>query len=252
MADITPGDLVILATMGHDTPAAVARLPSGVVVASFQNGLGPLEALAAHPTIAGMLYVPAERRGPGIVALPGDPRPGTIFLGRWPTGLVGPEHWLGDALSRAGFRVEVEPDIGPWMRAKALKALGGIFAALCDDPPRDLIYAAVEEARAVYVTAGLAVVSDELFDARIGPLRSLRVDGKPRVGGSTRHALARGDRLETASLHGHFVRLGARIGLPTPLNAALVSLAERAYHEAWRPGTMGATELREALCRTQP
>jgi ketopantoate reductase len=73
------------------------------------------------------------------------------------------------------------------------------------------------------------------------------VDGLPRVGGSTRHALARGDRLETASLHGYFVRLGQDLGIPTPLNAGIIALAERASAEGWRPGALSAEELRRAL-----
>jgi ketopantoate reductase len=73
------------------------------------------------------------------------------------------------------------------------------------------------------------------------------VDGLPRVGGSTRHALARGDRLETESLHGGFVRTGKRFGVPTPLNAALIVLANRAMAERWPAGHLSPDELRREL-----
>lgn len=245
--DVRPDDLVVLATMGHDTTATMAGLPADLPLVSFQNGLAPLESLAGRPVVAAMLYVPAERRAPGVVVLAGSPSPGAVFLGRWPNGVLGPEEWLAKALAGAGFRAEVFDDIAPWIRAKALTNLGGIFAALCDEPPRDLLEATVEEARACFRAEGVEVIPDDVFDARIGPMEVVAVDGLPRLGGSTRHALARGDRLETESLHGYFVRLGERLGVPTPLNAALVSLAARATEERWAPGSLSPEELEVRL-----
>jgi 2-dehydropantoate 2-reductase len=241
--DVRSDDLVVLATMGHDTTAAVATLPADVPLVSFQNGLAPLEELAGREVIAGMLYVPAERRAPGVVVLAGSPHPGAIFLGRWPSGAVGPEVWFAKVLTNAGFRAEVFADIAPWIRAKALTNLGGIHVALCDDPPMDLLVATVEEARACFRAQGVDVIADAAFDARIGPMEVVAVDGLPRVGGSTRHALARGDRLETEWLHGYFVRLGERLGVPTPINAALVEFAARATAERWVAGKLSGEDL---------
>ncbi len=245
--DLRSDDLVVLATMGHDTAAAVANLPADLPLVSFQNGLAPFDSLSGRSVVAAMLYVPAERRAPGVVVLAGSPAPGAVFLGRWPSGGLGCEEWLADALVGAGFRAEVFPAIAPWIRAKALANLGGIFAALCDQPPPDLVEATVEEARACFRAEGVEVIADEIFDARIGPMEVVAVDGLPRVGGSTRHALARGDRLETESLHGYFVRLGERLGVPTPLNAALVSLATHATEERWAPGALSPEGLRRRL-----
>lgn len=245
--DVRPGDVVLLATMGHDTADAVSRLPPDVPVVSFQNGLTPMEVMGDRAIAVAMLYVPAERRGPGVVVLAGVPSPGAIFLGRWPSGVLGPEPGLAAALVRAGFRAEVMADIAPWIRAKALTNLGGTFVALCDDPPMDNIEAAVAEARACFAAEGAEVIPDDVFDARIGPMEVAAVDGLPRVGGSTRHALGRGDRLETESLHGWFVAAGARLGVPTPVNAAIIELARRAMAEGWKPGHLTADEMRRAL-----
>ena len=41
--DVRPTDLVVLATMGHDTAAAVATLPPDQPVVTFQNGLAPFD-----------------------------------------------------------------------------------------------------------------------------------------------------------------------------------------------------------------
>lgn len=250
--DVRPDDLVVLATMGHDTTAAVAALPDDVTLVSFQNGIAPLEALSGRPVVAGMLYVPAERRAPGVVVLAGSPAPGAIFLGGWPTGIIGPEIWLTEALIAAGFRAEVFPDIAPWIRAKALTNLGGIFAAVCDEQAHDLIDATLCEARACFAAQRVEVIPDEVFDACIGPMEVVAVDGLPRLGGSTRHALARGDQLETDSLHGYFVRLGERVGVPTPVNAALVELAARAFAERWSPGALSPDQLRQHLAPSVP
>lgn len=148
--------------------------------------------------------------------------------------------------------MEVKADIGPWVRAKALTNLGSAFVALCDDPPMPLMDRCVAEARACFAAEGVGVISDEAFDAAIGPMVVAAVDGLPRVGGSTRHALARGDRLETEWLHGYFVELGARLGVPTPINAALVALADRAWREGWPAGKLGPADLERRARRRCP
>jgi 2-dehydropantoate 2-reductase len=245
--EVGPGDVVVVCTMGHDTSRAVASLPTDRPIVSFQNGIAPLVALGPRPVVAGMLYVPAERRAPGVVALAGTPDPGAILLGRWPVGLTGVEGPLAAALASAGFRVAVLDPIAPWIRAKTLANIAGIVVALCDEPPGDVIEGLLAEARACFAAAGDEVIPDAEFDARMGPMALALVDGLPRVGGSTRHALARGDRLETASLHGWFVDEGARLGVPTPLHRAVVALAERAHAERWSPGALSPAALVAAL-----
>jgi ketopantoate reductase len=229
------GDLVIVATMGQDTAEAVRGLDPRIVVASFQNGLAPLEALAGRRLLPAMVYVPAERRAPGVIALPGVPCVGTVLVG---------SEWLVGKLREAGFRAEVEPDILPWIRGKLLTNLGGIVAALCDSRVDDVIEAAQEEARAVWRANRDAFVEIDALMARVGPLSVAPVDGRMRVGGSTRAALARGDALETACLHGPIVARGREVGVATPVNARLIELADRAHRERWAPGRLGAEELR--------
>jgi 2-dehydropantoate 2-reductase len=245
-AAATPNDLIILAVMGHHTAAAIEGLAPQVPVASFQNGTAPLDLLATrdHPLVAAMLYVPAERRGPGIVALSGAPNPGTILLGSWPPAPAPPcIPWLTERLCAVGFRAHAEADMGRWVRTKLLINLAGIIVALCDEPPTDVIEAAQAEARAVWSAASLPFEAPAALLERVGPLRALEVDGVPRIGGSTRHALQRGDPLETSSLHGPVVAEGARLGVPTPVNAALIRLAEAAT----AAGTMSAAGLRVAV-----
>jgi 2-dehydropantoate 2-reductase len=240
----TSCDLVVLAVMGQHTESAIAGVARDVPVLSFQNGTVPLEILAArgHPTFAGMLYLPVERRGPGVIALVGAPWPGTILVGPW--GSAPP--WsdaIATALTEGGFRAEAEPDMAPWIYSKLLQNLGGIALALCDTPPRDLIEAAQAEAIAVFAASGARWVDQPVFAARMGALRVVPVDGRERVGGSTRGALARGEPLETAVLHGGIVAAGLRHGVPTPVNAGLIAAAERATREQLAPGGLDSDVL---------
>lgn len=254
----TARDLVIVATMGQHTAEAVASLPRDVPVASFQNGLVPIEVLydRGHPTLAAMLFVPAERRGPGKIALQGAPHFGTVLLGQWPDGTrtlprdLGPwAEWLVARLGACGFDAEVTGDVAPWIYAKLLVNLAGIVVALADEPVDDVVLAARAEARAVFLAASISFREIDELMARVGTVESAVVDGVPRVGGSTRAALARGEALETATLHRTVLDLGERTGTPTPVNEALVSLAERAPFLGNRPGSMSARALREAIFR---
>lgn len=253
----TARDLVLVATMGQHTAQAVASLPTDVPVASFQNGLVPIEVLheRGHPTLAAMVYVPAERRGPGVVALQGTPHFGTVLLGPWPARASEPPrrdlgpwaHWLVERLVTAGFDAETTDAIGPWIYAKLLVNLAGIVVALCDEAADDVVHLARAEARAVFLAAQVPFREMDELVARVGKLETAVIDGVVRRGGSTRAALARGEPLETATLHQTVLELGRRTGCPTPVNEALVALADRAAQDGMRPGAMSAKALRRAV-----
>lgn len=244
-AAVTPDDLVLCTVMGHHTEAAVAALDRTVPVASLQNGSRPPRILRelGFPTLHVVVGVPAERRAPGVVALSGDPGPGWFLADA-----AGPyADWLVRELGKAGFQAETVDDVAAWSRAKELGNLAGVLIALCDAFPRDVLKAAVREAKEVWEAAGLRYHTRAELAERTGNLRTTEVDGLRRVGGSTRHALRRGDALETASLHGPIVALGRQVGVPTPVNAGLIDLAERAVREGWAPGSRSADVVREAV-----
>lgn len=247
----TWADLVLVATMGQDTVAALGSLSPAVPVASFQNGLAPIEAIAGrgHPTLAAMLYVPAERRADNEIALPGTPVIGSILLGAWPSGANAWSTWLALRLAAAGFRAEGEIAIAPWIRAKLLVNLGGIVAALSDANVDDVVEAARAEARAVWRAAGEPFEDIPALMQRVGTVEAALVDGRARGGGSTRAALGRGEYLETSFLHGTIVAGGRAAQVSTPINAALIALAEQASREKWKPGCLAPDDLRTRVER---
>jgi hypothetical protein len=81
----------------------------------------------------------------------------------------------------------------------------------------------------------------------MGEIGTAPVNGQERVGGSTRAALGRGDRLETACLHGTIIESACAASIPTPVNERLVALAEEATKKRWAPGALGAEELRRRV-----
>jgi len=250
----TPADLVLVSVMGHHTAEAIAAVPADVSVVSLQNGTAPISVLSSrgHPLLAGVVYVPAERWAPGEVDLSGVPHPGSFLLGDWPGAQnlpAGWAGWLAERLRAGGWQADLVGDAAPWVRAKLLCNLAGILVALCDAPPPALLEAVQAEARAVWDAAGLAHAPVAALIERTGMDGTAEVSGRTRRGGSTRHALRRGAPLETRCLHQPIIDAGARLGVPTPVNAALVRLAAQAERGGWRPGAMAASELAERANR---
>lgn len=250
-----PSDLVLLTVMGQHTSEALAELSPDVPIASMQNGSRPLDIIAdrGHPLLATVVFVPAVRRDPGVIALHGSPAPGGFLLGPWRGRPAPHASWLASRLEAAGFVAHVEDDLGPWVRAKVLGNLAGIAVALCDAPPQDLLQLARDEACAVWRAQGVQAQTVQALAARTGHIHLAPVDGRDRIGGSTRHALSRGKPLETPVLHDPIVDGGRRLGVPTPVNRALVDLSRRAAAEGWEPGALSPEGLRrEVLALTAP
>lgn len=247
----TPRDLVVVAVMGQDTGAAVAGLAPDVPTLSLQNGTAPIATLAARgPCLAGVVYVPAERRAPDVVALVATPNPGGFLIGGLDPIAAAWAPAVADALRDAGFVAEPEPEIMAWVRGKLLTNLAGTVVALMDEPPPPLIAALQAEARALWRAAGHPFVDVPAFLERMGPRGVAPVDGRERVGGSTRAALARVARgesdgpLETASLHADLLALSDALGIAAPLNRGMVVAAERAVAQRIAPGSVSAAALR--------
>lgn len=242
-------DVVLLCVQTQHTTEALEQVPKHVPVVSLQNGVVAPDLCASHATtaVAGMVWVPATRLEAGEVLLHGQPDPGRIDLGAW-QGTYGHDvaAQLAVRLRHAGFRSAAHSDIRPWIHGKLLTNLAGIVLALTGELDGSVVAAALTEGRAVLEAAGRTYLDVDELQQR-APLELGRIDGQARPGGSTWQSLARGGSLETHHLNGWIADQGRILEVPTPVNAALTRLADRAEREAWSPAGMTTQELRDAL-----
>jgi 2-dehydropantoate 2-reductase len=246
-------DWLILAVKSYDTPDALAALaaagPDLPPVLSLQNGVGNEEALAgrlgAQRVLAGSITSPVSVTAPGEIVLE---------RARGGTGLAAVDPEQSAVLGRCAelFATSGLP-ARPYRDYRAMKwskllmnmianALPAILkcapADVLDDPDLFAVEAAaLREALAVMRALGVAVVGLPGYPVhwlaralRLLPLVLLRPVLRPIVAGSRGRKppslqldLARG-RSEIEWLNGAVARAGASLGVPTPVNRALVEL----------------------------
>lgn len=246
-------DVVIVAVKSQHTTDVLDRLaqvaPERIAVVCAQNGVdNERQAARRFPVVIGMhVMVFAAHLRPGVVHAYGTPRTGVLDVGRYPTGVDAISQRIAADLDSAGFSSRAVPDIMRRKYGKLLANLTNILQALGTKGVTSgpLAERVVAEALEVMAAAGHdAATSDEQEQRREGFVRIGDIPGAPRGGGSTWQSLARGQpTLETDHLNGEIVLLGRLVGVPTPLNAALQSLARQAVAEGWQPGLLSADEL---------
>jgi 2-dehydropantoate 2-reductase len=237
-----PASAVIVAVKAFDTEDALghARTVIGpeTAVVSLQNGVASLETIArvvgpGH-AVGGVAYVFAGIEAPGVIA---HHLNGSVALGE-PDGAVTPRLTrLEDAFKRAGVPVTVTTDIVRvlWEKYLLICAQAGLTAltrcplgVIRETPETWRLYrAVVEELAAVGAAAGVRLPPD-VVDRIIGAAAGLGAGARS----SMYHDLAAGKRLELEGLHGHAVRLGQKLGVPTPVLGVI--------YAALRPHVAGA------------
>jgi 2-dehydropantoate 2-reductase len=220
-------DLVLFTVKGYDTDAAAAALRpatgAATVVLTLQNGVDSVErleaALGPGRTLAGTATIEATIAEPGVVRL-GGPVP-RIVLGE-PAGGVSPRaEGIAAALRQAGVQVAVTDDARRAVWEKFVRlAPGASLTAACEATIGEvretaegaaLYRALVSEAVAVGRAAGAGLPEDAV-DTALAFIRSLPAAMKT----SMQRDYERRGRVELESLTGAAVRLGARLGVPTP------------------------------------
>jgi 2-dehydropantoate 2-reductase len=242
-------DVVVLTVKAYQTAEALADLATvlrgGARVLSLQNGVGNEEEIAG--------VVGADRTVSGAVTLSvSTPRAGDVRQNTAGGGIaLAPVRGgsrvndLAVLLGRGGFRTEAYPDYRAVKWSKLLlNILANAGAAVLDMTPAEIAADprsfAVERAaflEAVRVMRGLGLTPVPLpgypvpLLARVmaGPTALARIIVGRRLGGgrgskmpSLWEDLQRGrDRSEVDVLNGAVVREGVRLGIPTPVNAAV-------------------------------
>jgi 2-dehydropantoate 2-reductase len=246
-----PMDLVIVLVKSFDTRSAMVAALNLVgpetTVLSLQNGLGHEEILAElvgrEQVIGGKTYVGGVMLSPGLVL----------------AGVAGKETLIGEldgrdsqrvlriaeAFQRAGLKTTATPNIlgSMWDKLLVNVATGAVSAVT--RLPYGPLYripqiestalAAVEEAMAVARAQGIQLAFRSARDAWVKAAAGLPQDFKT----SMLQSLEKGSVTEIDFINGAVVRHGARLGIPTPVNATLVACVKGIEASLQRPTSDG-------------
>jgi len=237
-ARLGPADVVILAVKTYDNAGALPLLPAligpGAVVLTLQNGVDSAEEVAGvvgeAATLGGATYIATAIEAPGVIRQTGAHR--RIVFGEWfgsRASVSARVQALADVLRRADIHAEPVADARPavWEKFTYLAPFAAFTGAArlpigpiwADADGRAAFLDAVDEVAAVARAQGIAIPADH---------RRRIEDYATALPPSTRSSLlidlAQGRRIEVEALQGSVVRRGRRLGVPTPIMAALYAV----------------------------
>ena len=240
VAGLPAADAVLLCVKSFDTEAAVEHVRAVVgpatPVLSLQNGVDNEEKIDAvlgpGHALGGVAYVFAAIEAPGVVA---HTFAGRILLGEMDGRATPRTERLRDAFAAAGIPVALSGDVrrALWEKYLMISAQAGMtgltrcpIGVIRETAETWRMYRLiVEELAALGRESDVALPADAVATtlANAGQLA-------PHLYSSLHHDLVHGKRLELEALHGYAVRLGERLGVPTPMvfavYAALKPFAE--------------------------
>jgi 2-dehydropantoate 2-reductase len=234
--EIGPVDLVLILTKSMDTRAAAesarALMGDTSLVLTLQNGLGNLEAIAdvlgPERVLLGMTYVGASLVGPGHVRYTA---PGQSFIGE-PNGHSSTRtQMLARALSEAGLPTEATDDLWQMVWGKlvinaamnAACALTGASGEAALRSPAAFALFDLVACETAAVASGLGIELPYADPAARVRQHCLDIGAsKPSMLQDTE----RGRPTEIDAINGAIVREGARVGVATPYNQALLLLVK--------------------------
>jgi 2-dehydropantoate 2-reductase len=235
-AELPPCDFGIVATKSMHTASAIAATAgafSDGCVCSVQNGLGNEEAIAEHVerVIRGTTFPAGRIVEPGHVQwdVKGDTTIGPFEPSPAPFEEI---ERLADACTRAGMPTAAVRDArGPQWRKVIFNAATNPIGALtglthgqvCERPDlRRLVSALVDEGKAVAVAQGIELDADpeELIDHAARPEVAYGHKASMLQDVEARRAT------EIDYLNGGIVRVGRELGVPTPLDEAILALVK--------------------------
>jgi 2-dehydropantoate 2-reductase len=235
-AELPPCAFGVVATKAMHTDTAIAATAGAFAsgaVASVQNGLGNEETLAGHVerVIRGTTFPAGHLLEPGHVQwdVKGDTTIGPFEPSPAPLEEV---ERLADACTRAGLPTTAVADArGPQWRKVIFNAATNPVGALtglthgrvCEDSAlRRLVSGLVDEGKAVADAQGIVLDADpeELIDHAARP--DVAYDHKASM---LQDVEARRET-EIDYLNGGIVRFGRELGVPAPLNEAILALVK--------------------------
>ncbi|HPM77776.1 MAG TPA: ketopantoate reductase family protein [bacterium] len=231
--ECSPADLILVCVKAYDTGAALAQHESVFAqgqVLTLQNGIGNVEVLARRvPSmriLAGTTTLGVNLVEPGVVIHAGE---GQTLIGPAADIDEEPALEIAEALSKAGIVTTVAANINELLWQKLcvnaainaqtalLRVRNGALADLV--PSRELMCAAVLETVAVAAVQGITLDADEMIERAV---RTAELTGENRS--SMLMDILRERRTEIEYINGAVVRLGAQVGVDTPVNRVLTHL----------------------------
>jgi 2-dehydropantoate 2-reductase len=226
-------DLAIIFVKSHQTAEAAGwakpLLESDGLALTMQNGLGNLEAMAAvlgpGRAVQGVTSHGATLLGPGHVRHAGA---AVTHIAANPS-LVAQVQAIADLFTRAGFETHVSDSLDGLLWGKliinvginaltaVLRVRNGLLAEV--EPARSLMYAAVDEAMAVVKAKGITLPYADGRERAYGVAVATAANRSSMLADALRKVPT-----EIDVINGAIVREGARLGIPTPVNQAIVWL----------------------------
>jgi 2-dehydropantoate 2-reductase len=256
-ADIgwTDDTVVLLAVKSHQAAAALADLrahaPADTPVVCATNGIATevstLRIFAR--TYAMCVMLPASHLEPGVVVASCHPTPAILDIGRFPGGTDDVTAAVSADLRAARIDSVERDDIMAMKRRKLVLNLGnGVDASFVQgDAADELADRAQAEGERVLAAAGVSVATAEEDRERRGSTLRRR-PGLERRGGSTWQSLTRGTGdSEIDFLAGEIVLQGRLLGIPTPVNEAVVGATRLLAYAGGPARSLDAAELLAAL-----
>jgi 2-dehydropantoate 2-reductase len=273
---ITPAssDVVIITLKSQHTEAVVEQLAAvynrSAPIICMQNGVGNEEAAARRfdRVYAGLVLLTAVQLDPSLVTITVGK---TLAVGRYPEGEDAVVSRVCQDLTRAGFEAISSRYVMAMKWGKlvanlnnATHAITGYWLerALAEPEMRRLMVDVREEGLRVLDSAGIAVEPPEREPSPIrirqetekmkGPPRdlgkALSMPESERGYPSMWQDLYLGRETNEADLlNGEIVRLGKKLGIPTPYNETLLNIINRMNAERRKPGLYTPSKLRAVI-----
>jgi 2-dehydropantoate 2-reductase len=241
--ELAPVDAVLVAVKTWQVRDVVATLApmvaSGGIVVPLENGVDApdecVAALGAERVVGGLCHMLSFIAEPGAVKHAGGP-PSYTF-GAWRAPLDGRVEALVDALKGAGGRPRVVDDFPAalWEKFLFIASFGGVGAiaratagAMRAEPAtRRLLEAAFEEVRAIAAAKKIALASD-VVQKTMAYVDTLPADA---IASLQRDVVAARPS-EIDALSGAVARIGAELGVDTPVHRTIYAALVPADHAA--------------------
>lgn len=242
-------DLVLIAVKLWDTDAILERIRpvvgSKTAIISFQNGVLKDTCLRAHYDAArimgGVGYVATTIDRPGVIRQIGPMQ--RLIFGEFDGRISARGQAFLKACLDGGINAELSSDINReiWQKFVFLVGLSGTTTTMRvpigpirgNGQTREFLLDVMKEVVAVGRAHGVDLPED-YAEIRL----ALADEVSPDMTSSMHHDLQRGNPLEVRWLSGGVVELGARVGVPTPLNGAIADIL--ALHAAGAKATAAA------------